>query len=212
MKTCIECVNMFKNLSDNDKSTISNISYHTNLPTNTTINPSNNLYIVHKGKLKVSRYSKEGKEQIIRTLGPGEFIWELSLFSNQEEINQIESLQPTELCIINGDSFKSLLINQPNLSLKLLNELSNRLKETENTLEDITTLSVKQRIIKSILNQTKNNKLTLPHSKKDWATTLNITSETLSRNLKSLEKSHLIQLRGQREIIILNHKELESYL
>lgn len=84
--------------------------------------------------------------------------------------------------------------------------------ETENTLEDITTLSVKQRIIKNILNQAKNNKLTLPHSKKDWATSLNITSETLSRNLKSLEKSYLIQLRGQREIIILNHKKLESYL
>lgn len=78
--------------------------------------------------------------------------------------------------------------------------------ETENTLEDITTLSVKQRIFKNILNQSQNNQLILPHSKKHWATSLNITSETLSRNLKSLEIDNLIKLVGQRKILITNKK------
>ena len=36
------------------------------------------LYVIHTGKVKVSRFTESGKEQVLRVLGPGEFIGELS--------------------------------------------------------------------------------------------------------------------------------------
>src|SRR5699024_5047509 len=44
---------------------------------------SDQLFIVHKGAVKVYRLSKSGKEQLVRFLQPGDFSGELSLFRKQ---------------------------------------------------------------------------------------------------------------------------------
>src|SRR5690606_4388138 len=43
--------------------------------------PSDKLFIVHKGTVKVYRLSDSGKEQLMRILNPGDFAGELALFS-----------------------------------------------------------------------------------------------------------------------------------
>ena len=51
------------------------------------------LYVIHKGKVKISRLSDTGKEQVIRVLGPGQFMGELSLFSPHPLTDNAEALE-----------------------------------------------------------------------------------------------------------------------
>ncbi len=64
------------------------------------------LYVIHSGKVKISRFTSSGKEQVIRILGPGEFMGELSLFSSATMTDNGEALEDTTMCIIGGSDFK----------------------------------------------------------------------------------------------------------
>ncbi len=215
--SCIDIVPMFNSLTYDEKKEIAYISKSMNYSRGESIynqgSRSNDLYIVHKGKVKISRVNKDGKEQVIRTLEPGTFMGELSLFSENMHSDSATVTENTEICQLNGDAFKKLLSEIPSISLKLLEEMSKRLDETEDTVESIGTLDVEARIASKILELSNNmNQFKLPYAKKDMASLLGMSSETLSRKLREFEELGYIGLKGQREITILNKKELEALI
>ena len=215
--SCIDIVPMFNSLTYDEKKEIAYISKSMNYSRGESIynqgSRSNDLYIVHKGKVKISRVNKDGKEQVIRTLEPGTFMGELSLFSENMHSDSATVTENTEICQLNGDAFKKLLSEIPSISLKLLEAMSKRLDETEDTVESIGTLDVEARIASKILELSNNmNQFKLPYAKKDMASLLGMSSETLSRKLREFEELGYIGLKGQREITILNKKELEALI
>ncbi len=64
------------------------------------------LFVIHKGKVKISRISPTGKEQVIRILGPGDFMGELSLFVHGPLNDNAEVLEDTTVCVIDGEKLK----------------------------------------------------------------------------------------------------------
>ena len=80
---CIKAVPIFKNLSVDELDKIIMISKHKRLEKGDFIYQSgdvlNSLYVIHQGKVKVTRYSDDGKEQVIRILSHGDFLGELAL-------------------------------------------------------------------------------------------------------------------------------------
>lgn len=62
--------------------------------------PSEYLYIVHKGKVKIYNLSESGREQLIRILEPGEFMGELAVFTDEWLASFAEAVEPTEICAI----------------------------------------------------------------------------------------------------------------
>lgn len=213
-KACINLVPMFKRLSDSEKEAIAAISKSKYLNKGDLLftqgSKSQDLMIVHEGVVKLSRYSKDGKEQIIRTLKPGSFTGELSLFLDETHQNFGAALMNCEICVIEGDAFKTLLLKHPDMSIKLLEAVSLRLYETEDSLENLGTLDIESRIAKKLLELADGkSKFVLPYSKKDLASLLGTTSETLSRRLSTLQNDGIIKMEGQRKIEILNKIELE---
>ncbi len=68
--SCIQSVPIFKNLSNQELDEIIDISKHTHYEKGEFIYHSGEkiqcLYVIHQGKIKISRYSEDGKEQVIR--------------------------------------------------------------------------------------------------------------------------------------------------
>lgn len=216
-KSCIDLVPIFDNLNLDEKKEVAYISNSKHYEKGETIynqgDISKDLYIVHKGKVKISRFTKDGKEQVLRTLEPGSFMGELSLFLENEHRDFATVLEDTEICHLDGNRFKELLTEVPSISLKLLKEMSHRLDDTEDTVESIGVLSVEARIIQKLfeLSQDKDH-FTLPYSKRDMASLLGMSSESLSRKLRELEAEKLIALKGQRDITLLDRDALEDRL
>lgn len=216
-KSCIDLVPIFDNLTMDEKKEIAYISNAKNYGKGETIynqgDTSKDLYIVHKGKVKISRFTKDGKEQVLRTLEPGSFMGELSLFLEDEHADFATVMENTEICHLDGDKFKDLLVEMPTISLKLLREMSQRLDDTENTVESMGVMSVEARIVNKLFELAKGqSKFELPYSKRDMASLLGMSSETLSRKLRELESDQLIGLKGQRGIELLDLDALESLM
>lgn len=173
---------------------------------------SNSLYIVNKGQIKIYRLSESGKEQLVRILHPGDFTGELALF--QEGIHEAyaEAMIDSQICMIRRDDLQQLLVKYPTVSLKILHEFANRLDSSEKQTARFATEKVEARIamflVECLDDSSKTNMIELPMSKKDLASYLGTTPETLSRRLREFEEAGLIEQHGQRNIKIIDADEL----
>lgn len=171
------------------------------------------LYVIHKGGVKVTRLGTSGKEQVIRVLGPGSFMGELSLLNPVPMSDNAEALEATTMCMIDGSKLKKLMLENPSIALKIIEELSRRLGSVEELIEDINLLSVEQRLAQALLKLAgEGDEIVLGMRKSDLASQIGMSQETLSRKLSSFQEQGLIELEGQRGIRILDRKGLENIL
>ncbi|HWQ31197.1 MAG TPA: Crp/Fnr family transcriptional regulator [Negativicutes bacterium] len=169
------------------------------------------LYVIHTGRVKITKMSESGKEQIIRIVGPGDFLGELSLFVQAPLNNSAEALETTRVCVIDGTKLKEMITRNPGIAAKILQELSRRLLKAENLIESLGLQDVEQRVASMLLDMSEGKaELQLQISKKDLAAHIGISQETLSRKLSQLEEQGLIEQTGQRKIRILDRDSLKA--
>jgi CRP/FNR family transcriptional regulator len=214
-RNCIERVPIFSNLTTEEMLEIASITSEKTFEKGEMIymagDSSDNLYVIHKGKVKITRLTESGKEQVIRILGPGEFLGELSLFSSVAMTDNGEAIEKVTMCMISGEKLKALMTRYPSITFKIMEELSMRLEKAENTIENISLHSVERRIALNLLDLSEEGKpLKLNMSKGDWASQLGMSQETLSRKLSAFQELGIIKLIGHRGIEILKREVLEG--
>ncbi len=171
------------------------------------------LYVVHEGKVKISRYTDEGNEQVLRVLTTGDFAGDQALFTNNLSNDFAITLEDSMICMLDGREFKEHMIKKPEIAVRIISELSKRLSDSESKLESYNLDSVGKRVAQSIIKHSKgSNAFELPIPKLDWASILGMSNETLSRKLSEFKKAGLIDLKGQRGIIILEKEKLNKIL
>lgn len=217
-KLCISIVPMFQDLNQQEMEEIAKTSEHQQYQKGEILiqagELTDHLYIVHTGRVKMYRLSDSGKEQLIRILEPGDFLGELSLFSQQESDSYAEAMAKSNICSIHRKSMTDMLLKYPSISLKLLGQLSSRLEKTEKLVGQLSLQDVEKRTASYLVELAETvdgpEFLTLPMSKKDLASFLGTTQETISRRLSSFQDRGWIEQTGQRNIKIIDIKALQK--
>lgn len=169
------------------------------------------LFIINSGQLKIYNIAESGREQIIRILFPGDFIDELSIFTNSPANNIAEAIKDTTMCMIAGEDLEKIMRRKPAIALKVIQELGKRLEKAERLIQSIGLKSVGKRIADILLDMA-NEKDTvhLAITRKDLASHIGMSQETLSRKLSFFQNLGWIVQQGQREIIIKDKKALKN--
>jgi CRP/FNR family transcriptional regulator len=214
-KSCIEIVPIFSNLTYDEMMEVARITrervYEKGQMIYMAGDKGEKLYVIHSGKVKITRITDSGKEQVIRVLGPGEFMGELSLFSSLPLTDNGEALTKTRVCVIDGNKLKDLMKRFPAIALKVIEELSKRLEKSESLIENISLYGVEKRIAQALINMAEGkNEIVLKMSKRDLASYLGMSQETLSRKLTAFQDMGIIKLIGHRRIIILDIEALKE--
>ncbi len=169
------------------------------------------LFVLHTGRVKISRLSAGGKEQVLRVAGPGDFIGELSLLSSLPLTDNAQALEDTTMCVLQGDRLKELMGKFPSIAFKVMDVMSRRLENADRLIESISLSPVTQRLARALLDQANaKGAVTLQMTKGDFASQLGMSQETLSRKLKALQEEGLITLSGHRKIVIRDREALEE--
>ncbi len=213
-KSCIEKVPIFSSLTREEIAEIAMITDQREYKKGEFIymagDRSQKLYVIHEGRVKITRVLDTGKEQVIRLLEPGDFFGELSLFISAPLDNNAEVLENTTVCLIEGSRLKDMISRKPAIAVKIIEELSKRLQSSESMIETLGLQDVEQRLARALLRFSEGkNVINLPFSKKNLAAHIGISQETLSRKLSLFEDMGLIRQSGQRKIIIEDKAELE---
>lgn len=212
---CIESVPIFGSMNQDEMLEIAHIASSRTFEKGETIysagDEGGTLFVLYSGRIKISRFNVNGKEQVIRIVGPGEFIGELTLFSSLPLTDHAQALETSTVCVLQGAKLKELMAKYASIGFKILDELSRRLEKAENLIENISLSTVTQRVAQVLLELSKEkNEILLNMTKGDLASQIGMTQETLSRKLATFQEDGLIELVGHKRIRIKNRQGLET--
>lgn len=213
-KACVSLVPIFNHLEDNQMDEIMQTVRSWSLKKGEVMfhagDESGTLYIVNHGRVKIYHLAESGKEQLVRILNPGDFTGELALFQESQHEGYAEALLNTDICMITGSDLQKFLLKYPSIALRMMKELTGRLEKSEIQTTRFATEKVETRIALFLAEcmEGTSTKIELPMSKKDLASYLGTTPETISRRLADLEAGGYIIQKGQRKIEILDLDEL----
>lgn len=165
------------------------------------------LMVVHTGQVKISRVSVDGHEQIVRVLGPGDFVGESAFVTGARPDHFASALEDGSMCVFRHADLGRLVQEHPGVGMRMLQAVSRRLEETEQRLAAAVSGDVAARVADYLMGLPGEHvngtvTVTLPLAKKDIASLLDTTPESLSRQLRRLTEAGVIEQPGGRTVVL----------
>src|SRR5881275_1902809 len=165
--------------------------------------PTDSLYIVLSGRLKVMMSDAEGKEVILSILGPGEFFGEMGLIDDEPRSASVVSIEPCELLFIAKRDFKKCLAE--NFEMAVMRGLVRRLREADRKIGSLALLDVYGRVARLLLDMAETvdgeKIVTKRLPKQDIAKMIGASREMVSRVMKDLQMGGYIEVRGSNIVL-----------
>lgn len=208
---------IFKGLTDAQWVQIVRNGQHERLQPKRTLflqgDPAERLYMVNKGRLKLSKLSEFGKEAIIRYIGAGEMAAAVAVLKGRVYPVTAETLEETEVTGWDKPTFLQLLRAYPEIAINMLGVVLERLEDVQQRYLELCSEGVEQRIARTLLRlmQRAGSRradgilLELPLSRQSIADYSGTTLYTVSRTLSSWEKNGWIQSGRERVLITDPH-------
>lgn len=172
------------------------------------------LFVVHAGMVRLSRTTADGRSTTLQVLGPGEVGGETWLLTGERPANDVIAVEESRMCVFAPDVLDTLVTRFPSVGVAMLRTLALRLHSAERMLAARTVADVGARVAAYLLDCPTTwgpdgaATAHLPMPKKDIATFLGTSPETLSRRLAAMEGEGLVRVRGS-DVDILDPAGLE---
>jgi CRP-like cAMP-binding protein len=113
--------------------------------------PGTAFYVIASGRVKIVLTSPDGKELILRRLGPGGFHGELALLDDEPRSADAIASESSVLLVLQRDAFRQFLAEHPEVATKLLGTVSQYLRRNAELIQDATFLDVPARLARVLL-------------------------------------------------------------
>ncbi|MFZ1518729.1 MAG: Crp/Fnr family transcriptional regulator [Ignavibacteriaceae bacterium] len=157
----LENFNLFSNLKEDSMMELNKIAKEKEIGKNQPIyfpnEPSSSIFMLKMGRVKISRYSEDGKEMIMAFINPGEVFGEMAYLGEGERTDIAVTVEPSYICAINKDDFSEFIEKNPKLNLKLTRIIGLKLKSYSERIEDLVFKDAKQRVISFIKKLAEDN-------------------------------------------------------
>jgi CRP/FNR family transcriptional regulator, cyclic AMP receptor protein len=113
--------------------------------------PGNSMMAVLKGRVQISAPSADGRQMVLTIMHEGEVFGEIALLDGKERTADATAMSDCELLVVPRRPFLELLERRPELGVGLLVVLCERLRRTNEQVEDLAFLDLETRIAKTLL-------------------------------------------------------------
>lgn len=178
------------------------------------------LFVIVKGKVKVSRNSNDGREVILTILGESDFFGEMAILDGLTRSATVTAIDESELFLIQRNDFLNLLYEHPEVSVALLQELTRRLRNADMKIKALSLKDAEGKVATVILQLADDigkikqgiveiEKLPL---QQDLANMAGTSRETISRTLHSFAKKGFVEMEGTKLRILDYEKFKEKFI
>lgn len=173
--------------------------------------PSNTVYLLKKGRVKIGSSTPSGKEVTFEILDPGEIFGELEALEGCPREALAETLDDVLICAIRREDFTRYLREHPDLMVKLTKLMGFRLRKIQSRVEDLVFRDVPARVAHLLLELKKTDgvpegggiRLGVKLTHQEMANLIGCSRETVSATLSQFRDRRLIRIDG-RSITILD--------
>ncbi len=110
------------------------------------------LMVLVSGRLRVSAVSPEGREVTLRLMEAGTFIGEIALLDGRARSADVSAMLDSVLLVVERATFLQFLTPRPELMLRLMSILCERLRRSSAAFEDVALSSLSSRLAKLLLD------------------------------------------------------------
>ncbi len=169
-----------------------------------------NLYIIQKGRVKVTIPSSSGEEVILAILSAGEILGELSLIDGKPRSATVQAMDEAEILCLYWEDFLDLLKGRFDVVQRMLEVLAQRLRDTDLSLAESHFLDITSRLAKKILDlgrafgvkEKEVLRIGVKVTQKDLASMVGATRESINKQFKVLREQGVVGLKdGYIEIL-----------
>ena len=201
---------LFAQVGDSDLETIASHLIERRYPRNATIVeeglPGDYMYVIREGRVKVTKLSEDGREKILEMLGEGSFFGEMALLDQAPRSATVKTLTPAVLLALSRSDFLGVLRRSPDLAMAVIQELTRRLRETDEQASSLSFLRVKdrtkgllRRLAESPVDNSWRATPTLTHQQ--IADMIGTSRETVTRVVKELKQDGWLQQQGKHYLV-----------
>jgi len=169
------------------------------------------LYIVKKGRVILYRLNSFGKQLVLGEFLPGDVFAPRSLFGQTPQRNFAQAVENTVVISMEGDQFLAYLKAHPDVMLKNLGILSQRVQYLEEYLVESSYSSSMVRTVHFLLNNANTATDTIATTHEQIGNTIGAVRQTVTENLSELRKQQLI-LTKRNKIIITDKAGLKKII
>jgi len=178
--------------------------------------PSEAIYFIEKGRVRLTRLSPEGKTVILALLGPGDLIGEAA-WETGEHDSYAETLEDSRIYQIDRESFTALIRENPEFGLRLIQIIGVRLKQAQARIEDLVFRQVPSRVARLLLSLAESHgkvtpngiRVEFPLTHQEIADLVGSSRVTVTQILNKFRTSHWIEIESKR-VTIHNLDALED--
>lgn len=170
--------------------------------------PCQGFYVIESGEVKVYKSSPSGREQVLTVDGAGSSVAEIPVFDGGAYPASGVATVDTALLFLSKRDFRSLVLEHPEVGLKVLKNVGGRLRRLVALIEELSFTTVRARLVMMLvrlartegIHTGRGTEITIP-SNQEIASQIGTVRELVSRNLSRLQAEGLIRLDGKKVVI-----------
>jgi len=175
------------------------------------------LWVVAEGRIKISRLSPSGREQVLHTEGPGATLGEVPLFDRGGYVASASALTAARLLWLPRRELEILCRRRPEVALAIIATMAGRIRAFASLAGDLALRPISERLGQLLLAEARRAgragprgiDFTLPGTREEIAAHIGTVRELVSRSLAALTRAGLITIQGRR-CVLLDVKRLEE--
>lgn len=167
---------------------------------------SDSLFIVLSGRVKVYSNNADGKEIVITTHGPGEYVGELALDGGVRSAS-VMTLEPTACSVVSGANLREFVAAHPDFASHLILKLIRSVREATESVKSLALEDVYERVIR-LLNDISDpleggqRRVRERLTQQDIADRIGSSREMVSRIFKDLTAGGYLDLSSGRIVVV----------
>jgi CRP/FNR family cyclic AMP-dependent transcriptional regulator len=209
----IKAVPFFTQLNDKEVDVIRALAVEKSYPKNAVVltegEMGDALYMVESGRVKVFIGDEDGREIILKIMGPGHFFGEMAMIDQQPRSASVTTLDSSTFLILSHQAFEQCVERAPRIANMVLRVLAQRVREADRKIGTLALMDVYGRVASTLLELAVNRdgKLVVGEklSQQDLANMVGASREMVNRILKDLSERGFILVESK-SITIINRE------
>lgn len=180
--------------------------------------PGDLFFIIKKGRVKIYRNMKDGREVVLAYLRDGDFFGEIALLDNLERTANAQAISAAELIVIQRKKFLNVLHKYPSSAFGLLRELSKRIRSVDQQIKTFSLSDAHGKVALVMLQYISDEEVVLNRDiilkglpVKTIAQLAGIARETVSKVIADFICLGMVQKRGN-TLLITDLPELQKLI
>ncbi len=172
--------------------------------------PSDALYLIVSGSVKVHQTTKDGDERILKILNKGAMFGELAMLDGHPRSATVTTLAPTEMLVLSHKGFRNFASERPEVLWRVLEALCERIRSTSASMLDLTFKDPPYRLLSALVQLINTHGeakpdgtwINLKLTARDLASMIGTNKETVQRLIHEFHDDGLIRLEGKHTLVI----------